>query len=128
MPQPTAPNVGQGPKPDGVNVTERVVSHLRQAVVPGVTIKAKHVQTSWWYDWADHLKEQYWLKAGEALQLSSHYLDMLEKNQVITSPLRQQAEQAACDKDRNFMVLNHIARKGKTDTCVGFLNLSLIHI
>ena len=121
--RPAAPNVGQGPKLEGMNVTERGVSRLRQAAVPEaastvVTIKAEQIQDAW----KQQLRVQYWREAGAALQLSSNHLGMLENSHLITSPLRQQCEQAACHKDRNFMVLDHIMLCGTQETWANLLN------
>ena len=73
-------------------------------------------------DWQERFIERYRIEAASKLQLSPRYLAQLNKDRLIDSALREQAECAAPGEMRNFLLLHHIKQSGTQQSLALFLN------
>ena len=118
--QPPTPSMGEGPRPEGRDVTERLVSHPQQPAAPEaavVTITKEQIPS----EWKTQLKQNL-VYTLDQLKLSPHHLEMLNEARLITTELQQEAEAAKSEEQCNFMLLSALKNNGAEITWAKFLN------
>ena len=97
---------------------EPVATPQPEAASTVVAIRPEQIPT----EWKKQLRQNLWVETGQQLRLAPSHLNKLKEARVITTPLQQQANGAPSDKQRNFLVLDHIVSCGIEGTWADFLN------
>ena len=92
--------------------------HLSEVAPTALKIHQQNIRPTW----REHFIQRYWPEAARQLKLSLTLLATLEKNYVIPTYLRQQAEDMACGEDANMLVLNYLLVAGGERSLTAFLN------